>query len=59
MSARKIPLASIKDGGAQTRVEMHPETIADYAADMLDGAVFPPVIVDQGRRRADARRDAP
>jgi ParB-like nuclease domain len=45
MSARTILLASIKDGGAQTRVEMHPETIADYAADMLDGAVFPPVIV--------------
>ena len=41
----EIPLTSIKDGGAQMRVEMHPETVADYAADMLDGAVFPPVIV--------------
>ena len=41
----EIPLASIKDGGAQMRAEMHPETVADYAADMLDGAVFPPVIV--------------
>ena len=45
MSAITIPLASIKDGGAQMRVEMHPETVDDYAADMLDGAVFPPVIV--------------
>jgi len=45
MTAVKIPLTSIKDGGAQVRVEMHPETVADYAADMLDGAVFPPVIV--------------
>ena len=41
----EIPLTSIKDGDAQMRVEMHPETVADYAADMLDGAVFPPVIV--------------
>jgi len=40
-----IPLARIKDGGAQMRVEMRPETINDYATDLLDGAVFPPVIV--------------
>ena len=40
-----IPLDRIKDGGAQMRVEMRPETVNDYAADMLDGAVFPPVIV--------------
>src|SRR5687767_10748132 len=45
MSARTIPLASIQDGGAQMRVEMHPETVADYAADMLDGAVFPPIVL--------------
>jgi ParB-like chromosome segregation protein Spo0J len=45
MSARAIPIALIKDGGAQMRVEMHPQTIADYAADMLNGAVFPPVVV--------------
>jgi ParB-like chromosome segregation protein Spo0J len=45
MSARAIPIALIKDGGAQMRVEMHPQTVADYAADMLNGAVFPPVIV--------------
>jgi hypothetical protein len=40
-----IPLAHIKDGGAQIRVEMRAETVNDYANDMLDGAVFPPVIV--------------
>jgi hypothetical protein len=40
-----IPLSRIKDGGAQMRVEMRPETVNDYANDMLDGAVFPPVIV--------------
>jgi hypothetical protein len=40
-----IPLARIKDGGAQLRAEMRPETIADYANDMLDGAIFPPVIL--------------
>ena len=40
-----IPLDRIKDGGAQMRVEMRIETINDYAADMVDGAVFPPVIL--------------
>ena len=40
-----IPLARIKDGGAQMRVEMRAETVNDYANDMLDGAVFPPVVV--------------
>ena len=41
-----IPLDRIKvDPGAQMRVEMRPETVNDYAADMLDGAAFPPVIV--------------
>jgi hypothetical protein len=40
-----IPLTSIKDSGAQMRVEMRPETVSDYANDMLDGAVFPPVIL--------------
>jgi ParB-like nuclease domain len=45
VSRSAISLALIKDGGAQMRVDMHPETIADYAADMLDGAVFPPVVV--------------
>ena len=40
-----IPLARIKDAGAQMRVEMRPETVNDYAADMLDGAILPPVIL--------------
>jgi ParB-like nuclease domain len=40
-----VPLASIKDGGAQMRVEMRPETVNDYANDMLDGAVFPAIVV--------------
>jgi hypothetical protein len=40
-----VPIDRIKDGGAQMRVEMRPETVNEYAADMLDGAVFPPVIV--------------
>jgi uncharacterized protein (DUF1015 family) len=42
---KRIPLAAIKDGGAQMRVEMHPTTVHDYADDMLAGAVFPPVII--------------
>lgn len=42
-----IEISRIKDGGAQTRIEMHPETVADYADDMLEGAVFPPIIVFQ------------
>jgi hypothetical protein len=40
-----LPLASINDGGAQSRVEMRPETVNDYATDMLDGAILPPVVV--------------
>jgi hypothetical protein len=40
-----IPLARIKDSGAQMRVEMRAETVNDYANDILDGAVFPPIIV--------------
>ena len=40
-----IEIARIKDGGAQMRVEMRPETVQDYADDMLDGAIFPPIIV--------------
>jgi hypothetical protein len=45
VSARSVPLVSIRDGGAQMRVQMHAETVADYAADMLEGAVFPPVVL--------------
>jgi hypothetical protein len=44
-SVEPIPLAGIKDGGAQMRVEMRVETVNDYANDMLDGATFPPVVV--------------
>ena len=40
-----VPLDRIKDPGAQMRVEMRAETVDDYAADMLDGAVFPPIVV--------------
>jgi hypothetical protein len=40
-----IPVSSIKDGGAQMRVEMRIETIHDYADDMLGGAQFPPITV--------------
>ncbi len=35
----------IQDGGAQMRVEMSEQTIADYAEEMAAGTVFPPVIV--------------
>jgi hypothetical protein len=45
MTAHSVPLASIKDGGAQMRVGMNSETVADYASDMLSGAAFPPVIL--------------
>ena len=40
-----IALLNIKDGGAQTRVEMRSETVNEYASEMLNGASFPPVIV--------------
>jgi hypothetical protein len=40
-----IALSRIKDGGAQTRVEMNPDIINEYAEAMLNGAVFPPIIV--------------
>jgi hypothetical protein len=40
-----IALARINDCGAQMRVEMRVETVNDYAADMLDGATFPAVIL--------------
>jgi hypothetical protein len=45
IETQEIPLSRIKDGGAQMRVEMNPETINDYAEAMLNGAVFPPIIV--------------
>jgi hypothetical protein len=40
-----VPLARIKDGGAQMRIEMRAETVNEYASEMLDGAIFPPVLV--------------
>jgi hypothetical protein len=40
-----ISLSEIQDSGAQMRAEMRPETVNDYAEAMLDGAIFPPVIV--------------
>lgn len=33
------------DGGTQTRAHLNPDTVADYAADMLAGASFPPITV--------------
>ena len=40
-----IPLDAIKDGGAQMRVEMRADTVNEYAHDMLNDVVFPPVVV--------------
>jgi hypothetical protein len=40
-----VPLARIKDSGAQMRVEIRVETVNDYASDMLSGATFPPIVV--------------
>ena len=45
MTPRDIPLSCIKDGGAQMRVEMNPDIINEYAEAMLNGAVFPPIII--------------
>jgi hypothetical protein len=60
-----LPLADIKDGGAQSRAEMHPETVQEYAEAMRRGDVFPPVDVffdgadywlGEGYHRVDAAR---
>jgi hypothetical protein len=40
-----IPLSRIKDGGAQIRAEMNLDTVNEYAEAMLNGAVFPPIIL--------------
>jgi hypothetical protein len=62
-----IALSSIKDGGAQMRLEMGLETVLEYAEDMLAGAVFPPVVVyfdgkdhwlGDGYHRVEAARKA-
>ena len=45
MTVQLIALSDIQDGGAQMRVEMKPDVVLDYAADMAAGATFPPVVV--------------
>ena len=45
MTVQSIALSDIQDGGAQMRVEMKPDVVLDYAADMVAGATFPPVVV--------------
>ena len=40
-----IRLDDIRDGGAQMRIEMSEETVADYAEEMVSGTVFPAVVV--------------
>ncbi len=40
-----IALSDIQNGGAQMRVEMKPNVVRDYADDMADGVIFPPVVV--------------
>jgi N6-adenosine-specific RNA methylase IME4/DNA-binding CsgD family transcriptional regulator len=43
---QSIPLASIRtDGGTQSRTELIPEKITEYAQLMLEGTVFPPIIL--------------
>lgn len=42
----QLPLTSIRtDGGTQPRINQDWKIIGEYAQDMLEGAVFPPVIV--------------
>ena len=41
----RVKIADLDDGNAQARVEINATTVADYAADMASGAVFPPVVV--------------
>lgn len=45
MIIQTIPLTSIKDAGAQMRVEMRADTVGEYANEMMDGAIFPPIIL--------------
>jgi hypothetical protein len=43
---RETKPSLVKDGGAQMRVEkINPETVNDYASDMLNGAVLPAIVV--------------
>ena len=43
--AQVLEIDLIQDGGAQMRVEMSDQTIADYAEEMAGGVVFPAVVV--------------
>jgi hypothetical protein len=65
--AETVPLARIKDGGAQMRAEMHRETIDEYANEMMNAVRFPAIVVfDDGRNlwladgyhRLEAKRKA-
>lgn len=41
-----IPISAVRvDGGTQSRVELNEATVAEYAEALLDGAVFPPIVV--------------
>ena len=60
-----VALDDIKDAGAQMRVDMRPEIVAEYADEMLAGTIFPPVVLYQdgevywladGYHRVDAAR---
>src|SRR4051812_18892617 len=55
------------DGGTQSRIQLHADTITDYAERIGDGAVFPPVVVfydgadhwlADGFHRVEAHRQA-
>ena len=41
----RIKLADLRDGDAQARIEINEATVADYAADMASGTIFPPVVI--------------
>jgi hypothetical protein len=44
--ATHLKISAIRtDGGTQPRAEVYPEAVEEYAQAMLDGGVFPPVVV--------------
>lgn len=45
VTMESIELDRIRDCGSQMREQMHAETVAEYAEALLDGAVFPPVVL--------------
>ncbi len=62
---QSIAISDIQDGGAQMRIEMKPDVVREYADDMADGHIFPPVVVyfdgttywlADGYHRVDAAR---